>query len=159
MGHGRGDIALGLVQGILHESRRCLRTLEALGFERGPIRVAGGSVSDPWFRQMLADASGRVVLAPSDGDSDASAVGAAMIAAAGRQVQLPLVFATTSTEPTPGESRPLAPARAAVRAREGPRRPRLTSASRHGHGAVTIPPRGTPGDGRVTDASRLGWSP
>ena len=104
MSHTAGDIALGLVQGILHESRRCLRTLEALGFERGPIRVAGGSVSDPWFRQMLADASGRVVLAPSDGDSDASAVGAAMIAATGHQVRLPLLFATASTEPRPGES-------------------------------------------------------
>jgi len=104
MSHTAGDIALGLVQGILHESRRCLRTLEALGFDRGPIRVAGGSVSDPWFRQMLADASGRVVLAPSDGDSDASAVGAAMVAAAGRQVQLPLLGTTSSTAPTPGES-------------------------------------------------------
>jgi sugar (pentulose or hexulose) kinase len=104
MGHTAGDLALGLVQGILHESRRCLRTLEALGLERGPIRVAGGSVSDPWFRQQLADASGRVVIAPSDGDSDASAIGAAMIAAQGLGVQLPLLGATSTSVPRASEA-------------------------------------------------------
>jgi len=104
MGHTAGDLALGLVQGILHESRRCLRTLEGLGLERGAIRVAGGSVSDPWFRQQLADASGRVVIAPSDGDSDASAIGAAMIAAEGQRVQLPLLGCTSTTQPRASEA-------------------------------------------------------
>jgi sugar (pentulose or hexulose) kinase len=61
--------------------------------------VAGGSVSDPWFRQQLADASGRVVIAPSDGDSDASAIGAAMLAAEGQGRPLPVLGCTSTTTP------------------------------------------------------------
>ena len=53
--------------------------LESLGFDRRPMRVAGGSAADPWFRQQLADATGRGVIAPIDGDSDYSALGAAAV--------------------------------------------------------------------------------
>ena len=97
LGHGPGDLALGLVQGIVVESRRCLAVLESHGFERRALHVAGGSAGDPWFRQQLADATGRDVVAPVDGDSDYSALGAAMVAARGAGIELPLAAAATST--------------------------------------------------------------
>jgi xylulokinase len=105
LGHGPGDLALGLVHGIVAESRRCLHVLESLGFERRPLRVAGGSAADPWFRQQLADATGRDVVAPVRGQSDYSAVGAAMVAAAGAGVRLPPPpGATTTTVADPARS-------------------------------------------------------
>jgi xylulokinase len=81
IGHGPGDLTLALVNGILVESARCLDALESLGFGRLPLRVAGGSAFNPWFRQQLANATGRKVLAPLDGDSDYSALGAALLTA------------------------------------------------------------------------------
>jgi hypothetical protein len=45
-----------------------------------------------------------VVIAPSDGDSDASAIGAAMIAAEGQRVQLPLLGCTSTTHPRTSEA-------------------------------------------------------
>lgn len=102
-GHAPRDLALGLVHGIVAESRRCLGVLESLGFDRRPLHVAGGSAADPWFRQQLADATGRAVVAPVDGESDYSALGAAAVAAAGAGVELPLLAgATTTTQPDPG---------------------------------------------------------
>jgi xylulokinase len=101
-GHAPRDLALGLVHGIVAESRRCLLVLESLGFDRRPLHVAGGSAADPWFRQQLADATGRSVIAPVDGESDYSALGAAAVAAAGAGVELPLLAGeTTTTVPDP----------------------------------------------------------
>jgi xylulokinase len=102
VGHGPADLALGLVLGIVVESRRCLQVLETLGFDRRPLLVAGGSAADPWFRQQLADATGRWVVAPIDGDSDYSALGAAAVAAAGAGLVLPVgLGAATTTVPVP----------------------------------------------------------
>jgi xylulokinase len=102
VGHGPADLALGLVLGIVVESRRCLQVLETLGFDRRPLLVAGGSATDPWFRQQLADATGRWVVAPIDGDSDYSALGAAAVAAAGKGLVLPVgLGAATTTVPVP----------------------------------------------------------
>ena len=103
LGHGRGDIVRALVTGILVESVRCLRTLESMGFESRPLRVAGGSASEDWFRQQLADSSGRTVLAPVDGDSDYSALGAAALTASAVTGESPWdsVAAMSSTIPDP----------------------------------------------------------
>jgi xylulokinase len=102
VGHGTADLALGLVHGIVVESRRCLLVLESLGFQRRPLLVAGGSAADPWFRQQLADATGRWVVAPIDGDSDYSALGAAAVSAAGAGLVVPVgLGATTTSVPAP----------------------------------------------------------
>ena len=103
-GHAPRDLALGLVQGIVAESRRCLLVLESLGFDRRALKVAGGSAADPWFRQQLADATGREVIAPVDGESDYSALGAATVAAATAGVALPSMTGPT-TRTVPDESR------------------------------------------------------
>jgi len=80
LSHGRADIARALIDGILLESRRCLRVLDEHGFPPGPIVAAGGSSVDPWFRQQLADACGRTVIAAGSDDPDRSALGAALLA-------------------------------------------------------------------------------
>ncbi len=87
VGHTAAEIARALVTGIVLESRRCLDTLADHGFERGPVRVSGGSASDPWFRQQLADATGRTVVTSGGTETDRSAAGAAHLAATaiGRQ--------------------------------------------------------------------------
>lgn len=81
LSHSSGDLMRSLINGIVLESLRCTEVLTEIGFPVGNLQVAGGSALSPWFRQQLADATGRVVVAPVDGDSDYSALGAAMIAA------------------------------------------------------------------------------
>ncbi|MCX6431283.1 MAG: FGGY-family carbohydrate kinase, partial [Actinobacteria bacterium] len=81
VGHGAAEIARALVTGIVLESRRCLATLADHGFDRGLIRVSGGSASNPWFRQQLADATGRAVVTSGGAETDRSAAGAAEVAA------------------------------------------------------------------------------
>jgi sugar (pentulose or hexulose) kinase len=81
LGHGRADLARGLVNGIILESRRCLAVLDEAGGFGTAIEVAGGSAADPGFRADLADATGRRVAMPRDDDTDYSARGAALIAA------------------------------------------------------------------------------
>lgn len=81
LGHGASHIARGLVDGILLESRRCLAILEEIGLPTGEVRVTGGAGTHPRFVSDLADATGRVVLAPGDGETRHSALGAAALAA------------------------------------------------------------------------------
>ncbi|HEX9033353.1 MAG TPA: FGGY-family carbohydrate kinase [Streptosporangiaceae bacterium] len=80
-GHGRPQLARGLVNGILVESRRCLAVLEATAPFGRDLRVAGGSATEPSFRADLANATGRRVIMPDGRHTDYSALGAAMLAA------------------------------------------------------------------------------
>jgi xylulokinase len=81
LGHGPHHLARGLVNGIVLESRRCLAVLDETGDFGDEIQVAGGSAADPGFRADLADATGRRIGMPGDGDTDYSARGAALLAA------------------------------------------------------------------------------
>ena len=81
LSHSKGDIMKALVDGILLESWRCISVLQEFGFQGEDVSVAGGSALNPWFRQQLADVLQRNVIAPIDGDSDYSALGAALILA------------------------------------------------------------------------------
>ena len=80
LSHGRADLARALIDGIVLESRRCLAVLDEHGFPPDPIVAAGGSAVDPWFRQQLADACGRTIVAAGTDDPDRSALGAALLA-------------------------------------------------------------------------------
>ncbi len=88
----RGELARGLLAGIVLESRRCIFAIEESGafgesgttgdggVERGPIAVTGSGGASAVFRQDLADATGRIVtFDPSERDH--SALGAALFAA------------------------------------------------------------------------------
>ncbi len=81
LSHGRGQLARGLVNGILLESRRCLAVLDATAPFGGDLLVAGGSVTERSFRADLADATGRRVIMLDGRHTDYSALGAAMLAA------------------------------------------------------------------------------
>ena len=77
--HTRGHFMRALINGIVNESKRCVEVLKEFGCTTGTITVAGGSALSPWFRQELADATRCNVVAPIDGDSDYSAIGAALL--------------------------------------------------------------------------------
>jgi len=79
LGHTRADVARALVEGIVLESRRCLAVLDEAGLPCGPISIAGEGGSAPFFRRLLADASGRSVLRDPV-ERPYSALGAAVIA-------------------------------------------------------------------------------
>ena len=81
VGHTSAEIARSLIDGILVESARCIQTLHEIGLHNGSIRVSGGSASDPWFRQQLANAVQRTIEANISQEPDRSALGAAIVAA------------------------------------------------------------------------------
>ncbi|MGH3499239.1 MAG: xylulokinase [Nocardioidaceae bacterium] len=81
--HDRADLARALVSGLILESRRCLDVLAEVTRRKGAVQLAGAGVSSATFAQDLADATGRAVQLP-DGDVDRSALGAARLAAGGK---------------------------------------------------------------------------
>jgi sugar (pentulose or hexulose) kinase len=81
LSHGPAELARGLVNGIVFESRRCLDVLEQNGLPRSPIHIAGAGASAAFFRRRLADVSGRSVLFARDQERPFSALGAARVAA------------------------------------------------------------------------------
>ncbi|MCX6461448.1 MAG: FGGY family carbohydrate kinase [Actinobacteria bacterium] len=81
LGTTAADIARGLIDGIIVESRRCIRVLGEYGAASDVICASGASASNAWFRQQLADASGHDVVMTDDDEIDGSAVGAALVAA------------------------------------------------------------------------------
>jgi xylulokinase len=95
------EIARGLLNGILLESRRCVRVLDEVDGAGGRLLVTGSSAAAPSFRQDLADATGRVVYF-SPGETDHSVLGAAVFA--GRAVDLMSGSPTSElarTDPSP----------------------------------------------------------
>ncbi|WP_025155782.1 xylulokinase [Leifsonia aquatica] len=74
----RGDLARGLLAGIVVESTRCLAALAEVD-GAGPVVISGRGGASRAFRQALADASGRMVL-HDPGEQDHSALGAALLA-------------------------------------------------------------------------------
>ena len=87
LSHGPADVARAVLDGIIMESRRCLRRLGELGLPAGDVRVAWPG-ADPWFCRRLADAAGRVVLV-GDPVETSSAAGAARLAAIAADAELP----------------------------------------------------------------------
>ncbi|MDL9980386.1 xylulokinase [Microbacterium sp. ASV49] len=77
----RGDLARGILAGIVLEMRRCLGVLaEATGRPHAPVVLSGAGGRADFFRQDLADATGRPIVF-DDAEHDHSAVGAARFAA------------------------------------------------------------------------------
>jgi sugar (pentulose or hexulose) kinase len=77
--HSAADIARGLLNGIILESRRSLELIAEVTSTRGDIRITGSGASSLFFQQQLADATGRAVIASNERDH--TAVGAALVAA------------------------------------------------------------------------------
>jgi xylulokinase len=96
VGNTSAEVMRGLINGILLESKRCVDVLREYGCNKNRLLVAGGSALDPWFRQQLANVSKCEVIAPVDGDSDYSAMGAALVAG---QLKMSQTHNTVSTKP------------------------------------------------------------
>ena len=107
LGHGAAEVARALVDGIVLEMRRCLEVLEQAGLPRGPVSVAGGSAVDQSFRRQLADACRRDVVYAASGESEYSAIGAAVLAAAAAGRGRPAAAPATVEALMPDESRAL----------------------------------------------------
>jgi len=78
--HTRADLARGLLNGILLESRRCLAVLDEVLTRRGTVHVSGALASTRSFLADLADVSSRTVVAASSHGAGHSALGAASLA-------------------------------------------------------------------------------
>lgn len=91
LGHGGADLARGLLNGIVLESRRCLEALTDAGLPAGELRVAGWCATDPGVLRDLADCCRRDVRAASGNARDCTAIGAARLLALALGDRLPEV--------------------------------------------------------------------
>jgi len=89
---------LAIVEAIALETRRCLTVLDEVGLPARPLRAGGHGASSPFFRQLLADATGREVLWSAD-EGAASARGAAAIAGASQGIGAPAAGEAETTRP------------------------------------------------------------
>ncbi len=107
LAHGRRHLARGLVNGIMLESRRCLAVLDESGPFGGDMLVAGCSAAAAAFRADLANATGRRVIVPAGQDTDCSARGAALLAAAASGRPVPAAYSEPGamiSEPDPARA-------------------------------------------------------
>jgi xylulokinase len=103
LAHTRQDLARALAEGMVLESRRCLRVLDEAGVCPREIRASGGAFTSTFFTTLLADATGRAVVRPTN-DGSVSALGAALLAAAavGRDLGSDRSDGADRTEADPG---------------------------------------------------------
>jgi xylulokinase len=103
LAHARQDVARALAEGIVLESRRCLRVLDEAGVRPREIRASGGAFASTFFTTLLADATGRAVVRPTN-EGSVSALGAALLAAAagGRDLGSHRSDGVVRTEADPG---------------------------------------------------------
>jgi len=76
----RGGLARGILSGIVLELRRCLDVLAESTGRKDPVVLSGAGGRAAFFRQDLADATGRAVRFDAS-EHDHSAIGAARLAA------------------------------------------------------------------------------
>ena len=79
--HGRGDLVRAVMEGVVFATRDASLALTETGAAPERIVVAGGGSRSPLWLQMIADIHGRPVTPLATADQ--SAVGAALLAAAG----------------------------------------------------------------------------
>ncbi|GAB5373613.1 MAG: FGGY-family carbohydrate kinase [Acuticoccus sp.] len=103
--HKPAHVYRAILEAIIFDQVRRTRTMEeAMGHEINHYVAIGGGASSPLWRQMLADASGKTVLISNT--IEASALGAAMVAAAGAGLYPSIVAAA---EAMSGDTTPVAP--------------------------------------------------
>lgn len=98
--HTREDVARALVEGIAIEHRRCLGVLDDIGVAPSHVIAAGAPIASASFTSLIADASGRTIVRSNVGTS-ASALGAALVAAAAAGVDVSSGATGEHVEPDP----------------------------------------------------------
>jgi xylulokinase len=104
--HGRADVARALAEGIAIEHRRCIGVLDDAGVAPRQVIATGAPIASTPFASLIADSSGRTVVRSHLGASaSASALGAALVAAAATGVDVSSVSTHgDSVEPDPAVS-------------------------------------------------------
>lgn len=92
MAHGRADVARAFVEAHAYAVRANLEDLErAVGARFARVLVSGGAARSSWFRQLLADVSGRRITVPDVRDSAAGGGTALAARAIGAEHRPPLL--------------------------------------------------------------------
>jgi len=81
LGHTRGDLALGVMRGVVLEVLRNFGLMEAQGERPTEIRMIGGGARSALWAQMIADGTGVPVMRPAV--REAASFGAAILAGVG----------------------------------------------------------------------------
>jgi xylulokinase len=81
LSHGRAHLARAVLEGCTFALRDIVDRLAALGLAGDEVRVVGGGARSPFWLQLKADVTGRTVRVVEA--AEATAVGAAMLAAVG----------------------------------------------------------------------------
>jgi xylulokinase len=85
LAHTRGDMMRAAMEGLSFGFRRIVELMQRLGeFRAGELRVTGGGARNAWWQQLKADVIGLPIVASEE--SEASAVGAALLAGVGAGV-------------------------------------------------------------------------
>ncbi|MEW6635490.1 MAG: FGGY family carbohydrate kinase [Actinomycetota bacterium] len=107
MKHGRAHMARAVFEGCAYGFRDIVDRFEALGIGGEEVRVVGGGTKHPFWCQIKADVSGRVLRTLKN--PEATAIGAAMLAAVAEGIYASLDEAAESLvefgasyEPNPG---------------------------------------------------------
>jgi xylulokinase len=105
-GHGRGDLARGVMEGVAFGLRDCLELVRALRLPVREVRLIGGGARSPLWRQIVADVFGLPILSLEA--EEGAAYGAALLAGVGAGVWRDVpeacraaVRTTTRVEPQP----------------------------------------------------------
>lgn len=80
LGHGRGELARAVMEGVALEVRACLDVLAADGVPAAELVTLGGGAASPLWRQIKADVTGRPVAGVKL--AHAASVGAMLLGAA-----------------------------------------------------------------------------
>ena len=84
LAHKKSDIDRSVFEGITYESRLIIETFKKAGIPIQSFVVAGGGAKSPFWLQLKADIIGKPMKVPET--TEASAMGAAMLAAVGSGV-------------------------------------------------------------------------
>ncbi|MFZ5816503.1 MAG: xylulokinase [Bacillota bacterium] len=79
LGHGQGELARAVMEGVAMEVRACLAVLDREGVEARELVTLGGGAKSPVWRQIKADVAGRPVAAVQNPHS--ASVGAMLLGA------------------------------------------------------------------------------
>jgi xylulokinase len=109
-GHGRGELYRAILEGLAYEQARAVELVEAsTGVRVESVLVTGGAARSDLLRQILADVLERPVVWPAE--REPTALGAAVLAAAGVELHGPVGVRATAramtgggriTDPDPG---------------------------------------------------------
>jgi len=104
LAHNRGDIVRAMMEGVAVELRKNLEVLNDLEMPASELRVAGGGARSGLWSQIIADMCGIPVLKAKT--EDATALGAAVLAAAGAKIHKNIEEATKAMVKTTAELEP-----------------------------------------------------